>query len=158
MTLERTAFEDFRGVYRNIFYDTDIPYVKFVEDDVSVSNKGVLRGIHGDDKTWKLITCLKGRFLLIVVCNDGGKYQGDTDYFTLSDSNNTQVLVPPKHGNGHLAMEDCIFHYKQSEYYGDNKQFTLRWDDYWWPKIPILSRRDSDVPNQLEVTLADEFE
>ena len=41
--------------------------VRFVEDDISVSSKHVLRGIHGDGGTWKLVSCLLGRFYLVVV-------------------------------------------------------------------------------------------
>jgi dTDP-4-dehydrorhamnose 3,5-epimerase len=59
-----------------------------------------------------------------------------------------QVLIPPKHGNGHLVLsETSIFHYKQSTYYDPAGQFTYRWNEprfnIWWPvRDPILSMRD----------------
>ena len=43
---------------------------KAIQDDISISKHNVLRGIHGDNKTWKLISCLYGIFYLLVVNND----------------------------------------------------------------------------------------
>ncbi len=113
--------------------------MEFVQDDISISSKHVLRGIHGDDNTWKLISCLHGKFYLAVVNWDPSspqyrQWQG----FTLSDHNHLQVLVPPKHGNGHLVLSDtAMFSYKQSTNYNRAGQFTLKWNDpqlnIWWP-------------------------
>jgi dTDP-4-dehydrorhamnose 3,5-epimerase len=147
------VFEDFRGKYietynREEFKKMGID-VEFVTDDYSTSTKGVLRGLHGDQKTWKLISCHRGRFYLAVANNDPASPQyRQWEAFTLSDTNHHQVLIPPKFANGHLALsERIIFHYKQSEYYDPSGQFSVRYDDpafgIWWPiKAPILSRRD----------------
>jgi dTDP-4-dehydrorhamnose 3,5-epimerase len=109
----------------------------------------VLRGIHGDGVTWKLISCLHGKFYLVVLNFDRESRQfGQWEGFVLSDRNRLQVLVPPKFGNGHLVLsEAAIFHYKQSAYYNREGQFTCRWDDprfnIWWPtKQPLISQRD----------------
>lgn len=148
-----TNHEDFRGTYvelynRDIFKQQGID-IEFVEDDISTSTRHVLRGVHGDGKTWKLVSCLVGRFYLLVVNNDPShpqyrKWQG----FTLSDGNRHQVLIPPKFGNGHVVMSEfAVFHYKQSSSYDRAGQFTLMWNDpgfdFWWPVTePIVSRRD----------------
>ncbi len=148
-----TVFEDFRGTYvetynEQLYRDSGVD-VTFVQDDISVSSRHVLRGIHGDAETWKLVSCLYGKFYLVVVNGDKesseyGRWQG----FTLSEHNRLQVLIPPRHGNGHVVMsEQAIFHYKQSTYYNPKGQFTIVWNDpafnIWWPvKRPILSRRD----------------
>ena len=56
-------------------------------------------GIHGDDATWKLISCLHGRFYLVVVNYDQSSPQyRQWEAFTLSDKNRLQVLVPPRFG------------------------------------------------------------
>ena len=148
-----TAFEDFRGTYvelynRELYHEHGIT-ADFVQDDISTSSKHVLRGIHGDAKTWKLISCLVGRFYLVVVNNDPTHPQyRQWQAFTLSDANHLQVLVPPKFGNGHLVLSDfTVFHYKQSTDYDRASQFTLMWNDpalgLWWPvRDPIVSRRD----------------
>ncbi len=147
------AFEDHRGKYvelynENVYRQHGID-VKFVQDDVSISTRGVLRGIHGDAETWKLITCVSGRFYLVVAnCDTESPDFGQWEGFTLTDTNWNQVLVPPKFGNGHLVLSDVTsFHYKQSTNYNPAGQFTYKWNDprlnIWWPvKDPILSRRD----------------
>lgn len=151
-----TIFEDFRGTYvetynEQIYQEAGIN-VKFVQDDISVSTQHVLRGIHGDQETWKLISCLSGKFYLVVVNWDSTSPQyKQWDAFTLSEENRLQVLVPPKFGNGHLVLSDrAIFNYKQSSYYNRAGQFTLIWNDpelkIWWPiKEPIVSQRDQGL-------------
>ena len=148
-----TIFEDFRGTYVEIYnekiYKEAGISVDFIQDDISVSARNVLRGVHGDAGTWKLISCLHRKFYLVVVNWDKSSRQfGQWDSFVLSDNNRHQVLVPPKFGNGHLVLsEQAIFHYKQSTYYNRAGQFTLLWNDpkinIRWPVTnPVLSHRD----------------
>lgn len=148
-----TIYEDFRGEYIETYnkevYQRYGIFVEFIQDDISVSRKNVLRGLHGDQETWKLISCLYGSFYLVVVNNDPlSKHYKKSTSFTLSDRNRRQVLIPPKHGNGHLVLTDqAIFHYKQNTQYNRNGQFTIKWNDpeygLWWPiSNPILSQRD----------------
>jgi len=146
--------EDFRGtnteIYNDKLYrDVDINY-NWVLDSVSTSRKNVLRGIHGDDRTTKLISCLHGCFYFVVLNRDSNSKQfGEWVSFTLSDKNRQQVLVPPKFGNAHLVMSNhVVFHYKLDAYYDRDSQFTIPWNDsghnIWWPiKDPIVSERDS---------------
>jgi dTDP-4-dehydrorhamnose 3,5-epimerase len=146
--------EDFRGTNTEIYNDKIYRDYgienNFILDSVSTSRKNVLRGIHGDSFTTKLISCLYGSFYFVVLNNDIDSPQfGEWESFTLSDKNRQQVLVPPKFGNAHLVMSDyCVFHYKLDAYYDRASQFTIRWDssghNIWWPiKNPILSERDS---------------
>lgn len=155
LKIERFAFEDFRGCYGEIYARRDYQEkgvnVDFVEQDFSISKKNVLRGIHGDDKTWKLVSCLYGSFYLIVLNFDKDSDQfGKWDSFVLSPENKLQILVPPKFGNGHLVLTDtAMFHYNQSQYYqGAHNQFTIRWNDpkfnmKWPTNDPMLSERDA---------------
>jgi dTDP-4-dehydrorhamnose 3,5-epimerase len=151
-----TVFEDFRGTYVELFneelYKESGISVHFVQDDISVSSRHVLRGIHGDAETWKLISCLQGKFYLMVINWDETSHQyRQWEAFTLSDQNRLQVLIPPKFGNGHVVLSEvAIFHYKQSSYYNRAGQFTILWNDpdlnLWWPvRNPILSRRDEGI-------------
>ncbi|NCA10412.1 dTDP-4-keto-6-deoxy-D-glucose epimerase [bacterium] len=151
-----TMFEDWRGEYVETYNEAlyrehgiDMP---FVQDDISVSDRHVLRGLHGDATTWKLISCLYGKFYLVVVNNDPDSPQFRRwTSFVLSDQNRRQVLVPPKFGNGHLVLsEKAIFHYKQTTYYDRAGQFTILWNDpglgLWWPvPEPLVSRRDAGL-------------
>jgi dTDP-4-dehydrorhamnose 3,5-epimerase len=145
-------FMDHRGKYVEIFneglYGEDCRNISFVQDDISKSYKNVLRGLHGDAETWKLITCLHGEIYFVVLdARDDSPTKDRWQSFILNDQNYRQVLVPPGCANGHLVLSDsAIFHYKQSTYYSKN-QFTVKWNDpkykIWWPITnPILSRRD----------------
>ncbi|MDD5020343.1 MAG: dTDP-4-dehydrorhamnose 3,5-epimerase [Candidatus Omnitrophica bacterium] len=153
LLVKPSVFSDHRGEYVEIYnedlYRKNGIDVAFVQDDISMSYKNVLRGIHGDDATWKLISCLYGEFYLVVLNYDqGSKDFGKWQSFVLSDKNRQQVIVPPGFGNGHFVLsERAIFHYKQSTYYDPGKQFTVKWNDprfnISWPvKDPILSKRD----------------
>ena len=148
-----TAFEDHRGTYVEI-YNKDFMRengveLNFIQDDISVSYKNVLRGIHGDSKTYKLVSCLYGEFQLIVVNNDPESLQFKKwQSFDISFTNRSQILIPPKFGNGHLVISDfAIFHYKQNTQYERASQFTIKWNDpkvgiYWPIDNPILAHRD----------------
>ena len=109
----------------------------------------MLRGIHGDNRTTKLISCLYGTIYFVVLdCRSDSETYHQWQSFTLSDQNKHQVLVPPGFGNAHLVMsEQCVFSYKLDQYYDRESQFTLKWNDerfnIFWPiKNPILSERD----------------
>jgi dTDP-4-dehydrorhamnose 3,5-epimerase len=153
-----TRFEDFRGEYvetynRELYVEAGIDQ-DFIQDDISVSHRHVLRGLHGDRKTWKLVSCLYGRFYLVVVdWREDSPRRGQWEAFNLSDKNRLQVLIPPGCGNGHVVLSDqAIFHYKQTTTYDRESQFTLLWNDpsldIWWPvREPMLSRRDEGRPD-----------
>ena len=151
--IQNKPFYDFRGKYLEI-YNRDFLKKKFklnfIQDDISISKKNVLRGIHGDSKTWKLVTCLYGKIKLLVVNNDEkSKQYKKYSIFLLSNKNNNQVLIPPKFGNGHYILSNfAIFHYKQTTNYNRKSQFSIKWNskdfNFKWgiKKKPILSSRD----------------
>jgi len=145
------SFEDFRGELYTLFKQEEHELV-FNHDKVSVSRQNVLRGLHGDSKSWKLITCLSGVIYLVVVDNrpESPNYL-KWDSVVLSETNRKQVLVPPMFANGHLILSNTgVFFYKWSypgEYPDVKDQFTLKWNDpkiniHWPVDNPILSRRD----------------
>jgi len=145
--------EDHRGEYVQTYSEEEYQAagidVHFVQDDYSRSFRHVLRGLHGDEKTYKLVSCPLGKIYLVVL--DYGVASpafGQWTSFVLSQQNKRQVLIPPGFANGHLVLSDeAIFHYKQSTYYDPSSQFSIRYDDprfnIWWPvRSPTLSRRD----------------
>jgi len=157
LLIKRDVFKDFRGFYTETYnealYQKLGIRIKFVQDDFSRSRRRVLRGFHGDNKTWKLVTCPLGKFYLVVVnCNKKSNSFGKWASFELSGENHYQVLVPPRHGLAHLVLsKEAIFQYKQSTYYNRRAQFTYRWDEplfgVRWPvKNPVLSQRDKSAP------------
>lgn len=146
-------FEDHRGTYLELYDDLNhaeaCNNTKFVQDDISVSRKDVLRGLHGDNKTTKLVSVLNGSVYAILADNrkDSPTYK-QWEAFTLSKSNMNQLYVPAGIGNSMLALEDnTVYHYKQDTHFTPGTQFTIRWDDpewnFHWPiSNPILSLRD----------------
>ena len=145
-------FEDYRGelggVYDNERYSAAGLDADFVYDMVSMSYKNVLRGMHGDRETTKLVGCLYGSVYSVVVncdesSSDFGRWQG----FILSDKNHNQLYIPPLYGNGYFVLsETSIYTYKMTKPHSDS-QFTYAWNDprfgiRWPTKSPILSARD----------------
>ncbi len=145
--------EDFRGEIFTINRDGDEKGRIFNHDKTCIRYKNVLVGIHGDFKTYKLITCLYGKVFAALVDNraDSEDYMKHKT-FILSHENKKQLLIPPGIGNSFFVLSDfCVYNYKLS-YEGDyndcDKQFTLKWNDpklniFWPTKTPIVSERDS---------------
>ena len=147
------VFTDYRGDLWTLWKKDEFQCLPhFNHDKVSTSRKDVLRGIHGDFKSYKLITCLYGSIYFVVVDN---RKESPTfkqwSSMILDDKKRQQVLLPPGVGNGFLVLsQESVFHYKWSytgSYPDVDDQFTLKWDDKSlnidWPiSNPILQMRD----------------
>jgi dTDP-4-dehydrorhamnose 3,5-epimerase len=144
-------FKDHRG---ELWTSWEFKKIKknLIHDKFSLSKKNVLRGFHGDNKTWKLISCVYGKILFVVVdYNSKSKDFLKHQSFVLSDKNRKNILIPPYYLNAHLCLsKECLFHYKLSykgKYNDTNNQLSVPWNDprikIKWPiKNPILSSRD----------------
>ena len=147
------SFEDYRGELYTVFNQDEHELI-FNHDKVAVSRQHVLRGIHGDAKATKLITCLSGEIYLVVIDNrpESPNYL-KWNSIILNENNKRQILIPPGFGNGHLVLsEKAVFFYKWSykgEYPDVKDQFSLNWKDpkiniHWPIDNPILSERDKN--------------
>ena len=145
------TFSDTRGEIWTLHGENSF-LPEFVEDKITISYKNVLRGLHGDAFTGKLITCLAGKFQLAVadMRRESPTYT-NTHMFILSDEKPTSIYVPPGCINGHLCLSDkCTFHYKWTQpYEGPQDQVTILWNDpdlafEWLAHNPILSERDQN--------------
>jgi dTDP-4-dehydrorhamnose 3,5-epimerase len=145
------SFEDYRGELYTIFKQ-EYNELMFNHDKVAISRQNVLRGLHGDNKSWKLITCLAGEIYLVVVDNrpESPNYL-KWDSVVLTSKNKKSVLVPPMFANGHLVLsQEATFFYKWAypgNYPDVQDQFSLNWNDpklniHWPIENPILSDRD----------------
>ena len=150
-----SSFKDHRGFYWSSWNSRKLKNIKFNHDKFSLSKKNVLRGLHGDRKTWKLLSCPYGKLLLVVV-NFEKKSKSFLKWnsWIWSQKNGIQILVPPNYLNGYLCLSnECLLHYKLSykgRYFDVKKQFSLRWNDpkiniKWGIKNPILSKRDKNT-------------
>jgi dTDP-4-dehydrorhamnose 3,5-epimerase len=128
--------------------------LNFTHDKFSTSKYNVLRGIHGDHKSWKLVTCVYGEIQQVVVDmrKESPTYKQWQD-FIINGSNQQLILIPPNMGNGYcVRSKNAVYHYKlayNGDYIDADEQFSLSWDDEdfdikWLTDAPILSNRDAE--------------
>ena len=97
---------DYRGDLWTLWSDQFIPDgINYNHDKVSTSRKNVIRGIHGDFKSSKLVTCLYGEIYFVIVDNrkDSSTYM-QWDHIILDDKSRKQVFLPPGVGNGFCVL------------------------------------------------------
>lgn len=151
-------YPDERGNLVSFWKDTEYE-INFVEDRFSYSTKNVLRGLHGDSTTWKLIVPVYGVMqVFLVPYNFGITDTRETTEIILNSKEPKGILLPPGYLNGHLCLsEECVFLYKWSDYYkGQRNQVSVRYDDSflnlpWKTDNPILSSRDKNSNNFEEI-------
>jgi dTDP-4-dehydrorhamnose 3,5-epimerase len=160
LLIEFPVFRDERGAFVEAFNVDDWTFrredgtaIEFVEDDYSINQQGVVRGLHGDELTWKLVSCVGGACFTVVVDCRLATARPVWQSFELDSRTPRQLLVPAGCATGFASLEDAtIFAYKQSaRYRGKGAQFSLRWNDpalgIDWPVAnPIISERDATAP------------
>tara|TARA_B100000674_G_C37645188_1_gene825253 strand:- start:265 stop:762 length:498 start_codon:yes stop_codon:yes gene_type:complete len=146
------VFKDSRGKIWTSWDKDFFRNIKFNLDKFTTSKKNVLRGFHGDTKSWKLVTCLKGEILSVIV--DYRKNSKNYLKYTrikMTEKNRISVLIPPNFLNSWLCIsKECLYQYKYSfrgKYNDVKDQISIKWNDpkinFKWPiKKPILSKRD----------------
>ncbi len=150
-------FEDHRGLLYSSYIEKEFQSkfgknFSFNHNKFAHNKKNVLRGIHGDNSSFKMVSCVYGKIFQVVVDN---RPYSETflkhETFEISHELPTQVLIPPGFGNAFLVLSDfAVYSYSLSydgEYNDYDNQFTLNWNDKRininWPiKEPILSKRD----------------
>lgn len=149
-------FEDSRGYFyesynKNEFKKAGID-LEFLQDNQSLSQKGVLRGLHFQNPPFaqgKLVRVIKGAVLDVVV-DIRKKSPTYGHYFSheLTESNKTMLWIPSGFAHGFLTLEDdTIFFYKCSQVYNKTAEDSLLWNDpilnISWPIVsPVLSEKD----------------
>ena len=127
----------------------------FVQDNLSRSAKGVLRGLHlqHPKDQGKLVTVLRGRLLDVAVdVRVGSPTFGRYVMVELSEENHRQVWVPRGFAHGFVVLsETADFFYKCDELYSPANEIVVRWSDptigiKWGVDSPLLSARDAGAP------------
>ena len=147
-----SVFKDKRGELWTSWKKSYFNGMKFNHDKFSVSKKNVLRGLHLDFKSWKMVSCISGKIFFVTLnFNKKSKNYLNHNTYILSEKNKKILLIPPNFANGLLCISDkCLFHYKffyKGKYADVKNQVTIKWDDpklnIKWPiKNPILSKAD----------------
>jgi len=125
----------------------------FKHDKFSESVNNVLRGIHGDYKTWKLVTCVYGEIHQVVVdLREKSPFYMKWEKFIINKNSQSLILIPPGVGNAYYVTSNhAVYHYKLAyigKYLDSSDQFTYQWNDEnlnidWPSDKPILSSRDN---------------
>jgi dTDP-4-dehydrorhamnose 3,5-epimerase len=158
--IEPDVYTDARGAFFESWNARDYGRhgldVTFVQDNLSRSKPGVLRGLHFQNPRpqGKLISVLQGEVYDVVV-----DIRADADTFgaweghTLSADNARQLYVPEGFAHGFVVTgdTDALFHYKCTDFYHPETEGVIRWDDPGlgidWPvDDPLLSDRDRTAP------------
>ena len=152
-----SVYREYRGEIFTTFHSKTHPVMDLLPANVSIhgrfskSYNGVLRGLHYDTKTWKLVQALLGDIYLVVLdVREDSVTFGKWESYIISERTRQQVLVPPGFANGHFALTDCVFHYNlfyEGEYVDENKQGVVKWNDPRFniegpTDMPVLQKRD----------------
>ena len=167
LIVEPDVFGDSRGFFmeswnQRRYGEQGVP-TEFVQDNLSRSGKGILRGLHfqNPNPQGKLVSVLDGEVYDVAVdlrreSKTFGKWWGTT----LSSVDKRQLYLPPGFAHGFCVLsESCLFHYKCTGYYDPKSEITLLWNDpeigIQWPiEAPVLSEKDrkglklSEIPKE----------
>ncbi|CAN5349990.1 dTDP-4-dehydrorhamnose 3,5-epimerase [soil metagenome] len=131
----------------------------FVQDNVSRSARGVVRGLHfqSPHAQGKLISVLQGEIFDVAVdIRRGSPAFGQWMAIRLDHVTGTQFYVPPGCAHGFQALSDAtVVHYKCTDYYRPDCERSLRWSDdalnIPWPLASLLSTKDADAPRLRDI-------
>ena len=165
LIFEPDVFSDDRGFFletwrKQRYYDAGI-LDSFLQDNVSVSKRGTLRGLHFQHPhaQGKLVQVLSGEAMDVAV-----DIRLDSPTFAksvsviLSESNHKQVYIPPGFAHGFCVISDAaIFSYKCTDYYNASAEGGVAWNDpdlgIDWPiDNPIISTKDAVYPRLKDIS------
>ena len=164
--LKPRVFEDERGFFyeswnQEIFNNAVGEEVKFLQDNHSLSNIGVLRGLHyqiGPKPQGKLVRCVSGAvFDVAVDIRKNSSTFGEWTSIVLDNIEKLMIWIPVGFAHGFLSLEDnSEVLYKATELWSKDQERSIRWNDNIisinWPlkeinfAEPRLSEKDSNAP------------
>lgn len=159
LVIEPKVFGDARGFFFESFSEQRYREAgitgPFVQDNVSFSQRGVLRGLHFQwpHPQGKLVSVLQGEVLDVAVdIRLGSTHHGRWHAEVLSSENKRQMWVPEGFAHGFLVLsETALFAYKVTAPYKPEFDAGVRWDDpeigIEWPTTDVqLSAKDMVLP------------
>lgn len=161
--VEPVIFEDERGTFFEVYNDevfaaNGLQY-RFVQDNESVSSKGVLRGMHVNVKQpqAKLVRVLNGEILDVVIdLRKSSSTYMECFSVLLSDNNKKQLYIPEGMGHGYLALTDARVLFKVTTHYIPGDELGFAWNSQqltvdWGISDPIQNERDRSSKDLSEV-------
>lgn len=164
LVIQPRVFSDHRGCFfetwnRRLYAEAGLD-VDFVQDNISVSKRGVLRGLHFQHPSGqgKLVQVLHGEvFDVAVDIRLGSPTFGTAVTCTLSEENHRQFYIPAGFAHGFcVTSETAVFSYKCTDYYNPSAEGGILWNDpelhIRWPIAePVLSEKDQVLPKLKDV-------
>jgi dTDP-4-dehydrorhamnose 3,5-epimerase len=157
LLIQPRRFEDDRGYFYESYnrdrYAGHGLEIDFVQDNVSLSRRGVLRGLHFQHPRAqsKLVSVLAGEVYDVVVdIRPDSPTFGRSFGTVLSERSGRQMFIPEGFAHGFVSLsEQAVFAYKCSRYYHPEDEYTIRWDDgelaIEWPVAePLVSQKDAE--------------
>lgn len=156
LVLKPRVFEDARGYFyesynANLFKNAGLD-LNFVQDNQSLSQKGVLRGLHFQNNPWaqgKLVRVICGSvFDVAVDIRKNSPTYGEWFGLELNEQNKWMMYIPEGFAHGFATLEDnTIFSYKCTNFYNKDSEDCLLWNDpdigiNWNITNPLLSEKD----------------
>lgn len=160
LIVEPDVFADERGFFLESYNVTRYAQVgigeTFVQDNLSQSKRGVLRGLHYQAPPLaqgKLVQVIRGSVLDVAVdIRFGSPTFGKYVTVELSEENKKQFWIPAGFAHGFLSLEDdTLFAYKCTNVYSKEHDRGVRWNDpaigiEWGAEAPIISEKDQQHP------------
>ena len=161
LLIKPQIFDDARGYFFESFNKQkfeEVAKVKldFVQDNISKSKKGTIRGLHyqiGDKAQGKLCQVIYGEVLDVAVdIRFGSPTFGKHFSYELSEENHYQMWLPPGFAHGFSVLSDeAIFSYKCTSFYSKEHERAIIYNDpdlniNWKTDNPIVSEKDLDAP------------
>jgi dTDP-4-dehydrorhamnose 3,5-epimerase len=158
--LEPVVFGDARGYFlesfrAEVFKSMGIPS-NFVQDNESLSGKGVLRGLHFQRPPYaqgKLVRVVSGAVLDVAVdLRKNSATFGKHVAIELDETNKKMMWIPEGFAHGFVTLKDqTVFQYKCTRYYHPDAEDSIRWDDPelsidWGVEDPVVSEKDQKAP------------
>jgi dTDP-4-dehydrorhamnose 3,5-epimerase len=157
--IQAKKFGDDRGFFMETYKHSDFAKAgireHFVQDNLSRSVRGVLRGLHyqkNPHAQGKLVSCLQGRIYDVAVdIRKGSATYGRWAGAELSGDNNLMLYVPAGFAHGFLVLsETAEVLYKCTEEYAPENDRGIQWNDpdidiHWPITDPILSEKDKTL-------------
>ena len=166
IVIEPKIFPDKRGFFMESYKESEFIKngieKKFIQDNLSKSSKGILRGLHFQNNPkaqGKLIQVVLGRVWDVAV----DLREESSTYLKwigieLNDTEKKMFYIPPGFAHGFVALSDeVLFQYKCTNEYDMISERGIRWDDpdigITWPvKDPLVSDRDKELPLIREIS------
>jgi dTDP-4-dehydrorhamnose 3,5-epimerase len=159
-----SIFKDDRGWFyefynKQTFERGGVNY-NFVQENMSFSKKGVVRGLHFQNDPHaqgKLVTVLMGKVVDVVVdLRIASKTFRKVYYCELDSEKRNMLMVPEGFAHGFAAVEDSYFYYKCTNFYNKSAESGIVWNDpelnIQWPvSNPIVSEKDLVLPTLAEI-------